>query len=397
MQVGRRRVVGRDRPPVRQRRRVRAGDRQHPGDADRHCDRRHEPRRRHRLPDPHPRHRCPPDPVLAAHVPPRRSLFRACAGTRRPASTATTAGAPSLVSAYRYPTGGSGYPGPSASIASTSRARRRTSASSSRRAACDVQRERGRPRRVHRRRIDINPYRETYGLPRRVAVRVAGARHLTIVFDSRTAAVSNFTLPATGERRHRRSCGSSRGRAGSSCRRSIAGPVSTASIVVRLDGRRSNPPGRAGSASTLRRGAPARGDRLGLPGDEEHGGRRAGAPEHGDAHDERHGSLVTLLAVVAFARGSYVGRFARSRSTERANSSLSSSRTTLRWACAASARRSRSRRRPPPPASGPEVAGSRRRRAARAPPRAGRRRQRSLLTQNADAEKWRSPARLMRR
>ncbi len=112
----------------------------------------------------------------------------------------TTAGAPSLISAYRYPTGGdSRYPG---------------------------------PERVYRVRItgnpanfgvvvlsgtvtphitfngsedhlagyaalpmDINPYRETYGLPRRIAGVVLPAHGIyDIVFDSRTAAASNFTF-----------------------------------------------------------------------------------------------------------------------------------------------------------------------------------------------------------
>ena len=122
--------------------------------------------------------------------------------------TGTTAGGQSLVSAYRYPTGGdTPTPDPSASTASTSPASPRTSASS-----CSPARSRRTSPSTAARTtspatpalpLDVNPYRATYGLPRKVPGVVLPAHGVyDIVFDSRVAGRRDLHVPLLGERRH---------------------------------------------------------------------------------------------------------------------------------------------------------------------------------------------------
>ncbi len=112
----------------------------------------------------------------------------------------TTTGAPSLISAYRYPTGGdSRYPGPERVYRLRIRGKPAnfgvvvlsgtvTPHVTFNGSEDHVTGYAGMP-------IDINPYRETYGLPRRIAGVVLPAHGIyDVVFDSSTAAASNFTF-----------------------------------------------------------------------------------------------------------------------------------------------------------------------------------------------------------
>ena len=131
---------------------------------------------------------------------PKLASERALALTTTGLHGGTTAGAPSLVSAYRYPTGGDGkYPGPErvyrvnikgspANFGVVVMSGTVTPHVTFNGSEDHLVGYTGLP-------IDINPYRETYGLPRRVAGAVLPAHGIyDIVFDSRTAAASNFTF-----------------------------------------------------------------------------------------------------------------------------------------------------------------------------------------------------------
>jgi hypothetical protein len=111
----------------------------------------------------------------------------------------TTVGAPSLISRYRYPSGDPSYPGPE-------RAYRLRIVGSPANAGVVVLSGRVVPHVTFNGSedhlagytglpVDLNPYRESFGLPRRVAGLVLPAHGLyDVVFDSRTAATGPFTF-----------------------------------------------------------------------------------------------------------------------------------------------------------------------------------------------------------
>ena len=213
----------------------------------------------------------------------------------------TTLGAPSLISSYRYPTGGDQlYQGPErvyrfhVSATAANAGAVVLSGNAYPHVTFDGDEDHlagysGLP-------IDINPYRDTYGEPRRVAaVVLPAAGTYDLVFDTacRRWAVH---VPVLGERHDTAEAQAALDEGGDP-RLGDRLRLGSGSAVDRRDRRRQ------GCAQALRigthpdcgheRSAQARAPGLRLRGDEEHGRRAADPPEHGDAPRHRSGSLTT--------------------------------------------------------------------------------------------------------
>ena len=304
----------------------------------------------------------------------RAGALADAAGHRTPARPSA---APTRRRRYRYPTGGDDdYPGPERVYRIDDHRPagelRRRRALRARRPARHLRRRRGPPRRLHRAaaRPQPVPHDLRRGAPVAGAVLPAPGTY-DIVFDTRRARRPGpFTFRYwvndvdAAELRAR----STRGAIVVAATDAGSG-VDPSSIVATLDGKhgRASRLRAARSASGTRRAAPAR-----APGRATTRRRRTWRTSRRSCRTRRRSRdrrVRSAFASASRSRSSIVGRFARSRSTDRANSSDSCSGSTTRRCASPRARFARAAVTPRPCARG---AATRPPRAARAPRRAGR-------------------------